>query len=49
MRVVFVEWPEAGVGALPEARCAIRLEHGGGDRRTVELTAAEGALLEDFA
>ena len=47
--VVFVEWPEAGTGALPEARVAIRLAHAGGDRRAVELTAAEGALLEGLA
>lgn len=47
--VVFVEWPEAGAGALPEARVAIQLEHAGGDRRTVELNAAESALLEGIA
>ena len=47
--VVFVEWPEAGVGALPEPRVAIRLEHAGGDRRTIELTADESALLEGIA
>jgi tRNA threonylcarbamoyladenosine biosynthesis protein TsaE len=47
--VVFVEWPEAGAGSLPEPRIAVRLEHAGGDRRAVEVTAAEGALLEGFA
>ncbi len=47
--VVFVEWPEAGVGALPEPRIAVRLGHAGGDRRTIELTAAESALLEGIA
>ncbi len=47
--VVFVEWPEAGVGALPEPRITIRLEHAGGDCRTIELTAAESALLEGIA
>ena len=47
--VVFVEWPEAGAGVLPEARVAIRLAHAGYDRRAVELTAAEGALLEGLA
>jgi len=44
--VVFVEWPEAGLEALPPARIAVRLEHGGGDRRAIELAAAETALLE---
>ncbi|MGH3132653.1 MAG: tRNA (adenosine(37)-N6)-threonylcarbamoyltransferase complex ATPase subunit type 1 TsaE [Gaiellaceae bacterium] len=44
--VVFVEWPEAGLGALPAARTAIRLDHAGGDDRRIELAAADGALLE---
>lgn len=47
--LVFVEWPEAGLGVLPEARVAIRLEHAGGDRRTLELAAAESSLLEGIA
>ena len=44
--IVFVEWPEAGAGALPSARVAVRLEHAGGDDRRVELVASETALLE---
>ena len=44
--VVFVEWPEAGLGALPTARVAVRLEHAGGDRRQLEIVATETALLE---
>ena len=44
--VVFVEWPEAGLEALPPARVSIRLEHMGGDDRRIELAAAETALLE---
>ena len=44
--VAFVEWPEAGLGALPPARVTIRLEHAGGDRRRIELAAEETALLE---
>ena len=44
--VVFVEWPEAGAGALPPARVAVRLAHAGGERRTIDLDAAEAALLE---
>lgn len=44
--IVFVEWPEAGLEALPPARVAVRLEHAGDDDRRLELTAAETALLE---
>ena len=44
--VVFVEWPEAGVDALPPARIAVRLEHAGGDRRRIEFVARESTLLE---
>ena len=35
--VVFVEWPEAGAGALPPPRVAVRLVHRGGDARTIEV------------
>src|ERR687896_1953253 len=42
--IVFVEWPEAGIDALPPARVAVRLEHAGGDVRRVELSTAETAL-----
>ena len=35
--IVFVEWPEAGAGRLPEARVTVRIAHAGGDRRTIEL------------
>jgi len=44
--IVFVEWPEAGLPALPPARVSVRLEHGGGDRRALALAAADDALLE---
>jgi tRNA threonylcarbamoyladenosine biosynthesis protein TsaE len=44
--VVFVEWPEAGLDALPPARVAVKLEHAGGNERRAELTAAEATLLE---
>jgi tRNA threonylcarbamoyladenosine biosynthesis protein TsaE len=46
--IVFVEWPEAGLAALPAARVSIRLEHAGGDRRALGLAAADDALLERF-
>jgi len=35
--VVFVEWPEAGAGRLPEARATVRLSHAGGNLRTIAL------------
>jgi tRNA threonylcarbamoyladenosine biosynthesis protein TsaE len=47
--VVFVEWPEAGAAALPDARIAVALEHAGGDRRRIALATAESALLEGLA
>jgi tRNA threonylcarbamoyladenosine biosynthesis protein TsaE len=47
--IVFVEWPEAGLDALPRARVAVRLEHAGGDGRRVELIADDAALLQGLA
>lgn len=47
--IVFVEWPEAGLAALPEARLQVRIEHAGGDRRRIELTASDAALLQGIA
>jgi tRNA threonylcarbamoyladenosine biosynthesis protein TsaE len=47
--VAFVEWPEAGLGAIPLARVSVRMEHAGGDRRRIELAAEETALLEGIA
>ena len=37
--IVFVEWPEHGPGAWPDERVAatVRLAHGGGDRRRIEV------------
>jgi tRNA threonylcarbamoyladenosine biosynthesis protein TsaE len=43
--VVFVEWPEAGAGAIPPARVAVRLRHGGGDARTIAVETSPGAVL----
>jgi len=47
--IVFVEWPEAGLGALPPARVAVGLEHVSARRRRIHLAAAESALLEGLA
>jgi tRNA threonylcarbamoyl adenosine modification protein YjeE len=41
--IVFVEWPEAGRGALPAPRLTVRLEHAGGDRRRI---AVDGDALD---
>jgi tRNA threonylcarbamoyladenosine biosynthesis protein TsaE len=47
--IAFVEWPEAGVGALPAARVAVWLEHVDPEHRQIRLDAAEPALLEGIA
>ena len=47
--LVFVEWPEAGAGALPEPRLRVTLEHQGGDIRRIRLDSADEALLEEIA
>jgi tRNA threonylcarbamoyladenosine biosynthesis protein TsaE len=44
--VVFVEWPEAGLGSLPPARVAVSLVHAGADRRLLRLASDESTLLE---
>jgi tRNA threonylcarbamoyladenosine biosynthesis protein TsaE len=36
-RVAFVEWPAAGAGGLGRPALEIRLEHGDGERRIVEI------------
>jgi tRNA threonylcarbamoyladenosine biosynthesis protein TsaE len=43
--VVFVEWPEAGAGALPAARFEVRLEHRGEERRLVTIHSDAGSRL----
>ena len=47
--IAFVEWPEAGHGALPPATVSLLLEHVGPDERRISATAAAGKLLEDIA
>jgi tRNA threonylcarbamoyladenosine biosynthesis protein TsaE len=39
--IVFVEWPEAGVEALPPVRFAVTMEHAGGDARIVRIADAD--------
>lgn len=43
--IVFVEWPEAGEGALPRPRLHVRLDHDVGDRRRISLDTTDEALL----
>jgi tRNA threonylcarbamoyladenosine biosynthesis protein TsaE len=44
--IAFVEWPEAGEGALPDPRVRVRMRHIDETRRTIEMIA-EQPLLED--
>jgi tRNA threonylcarbamoyladenosine biosynthesis protein TsaE len=39
--IVFVEWPEAGLGALPPPRFAVRIFYGAGDARIVAVSDAD--------
>jgi tRNA threonylcarbamoyladenosine biosynthesis protein TsaE len=39
--IVFVEWPEAGLGALPPASVAVSLSYGEGDARIVSVSDAD--------
>lgn len=47
--VVFVEWPEAGVGVLPAPRVTVSLAHEGDDTRRIVLSAEGKDLLEGIA
>ena len=47
--IAFVEWPEAGVDALPPARLDLDLEHVAPDERRISADSADGTLLEDLA
>jgi tRNA threonylcarbamoyladenosine biosynthesis protein TsaE len=44
--IAFVEWPEAGEGALPAARVTVTLAHAGQEQRRICLDAPEPSLLE---
>jgi tRNA threonylcarbamoyladenosine biosynthesis protein TsaE len=39
--IVFVEWPEAGLGALPSPRFVVHLSYGEGDARIVAVADAD--------
>jgi len=47
--IAFVEWPDAGYGALPPAAISLLLEHVSPDERRISAVAATGTLLEDIA
>ena len=47
--IAFVEWPEAGMDALPPARLTLELEHLSPDERRISADGADGTLLEDLA
>ena len=42
---MFVEWPEAGAGRLPEPRITVHLGHVDSNRRTIALESEEAELL----
>jgi len=44
--VVFVEWPEAGVGTLPPERARVTLAHVAPERRSIHVDAPDDALLQ---
>ncbi len=44
--IAFVEWPEAGLGVLPQARASVTLEHLGADRRRIVIEARDPCPLE---
>jgi len=45
--IVFVEWPEAGAGALPPPRACVRLEHVAPEIRRVVVDTDDAVLLEE--
>ncbi len=44
--IVFVEWPEAGLRALPPERAAVRLRHVDSSHRLIEINSEEKSLLK---
>jgi len=47
--VVFVEWPQAGVGTVPAARVEVELAHVDPHTRRLRLDVADDVLLEGIA
>jgi tRNA threonylcarbamoyladenosine biosynthesis protein TsaE len=46
--IAFVEWPEAGEGALPAPRVRVRLRHIDETHRLIELESPEPALIQEL-
>ena len=47
--IAFVEWPEAGLAALPPARASLELGHVAPDERRISVDSPDRTLLEDLA
>ena len=47
--IAFVEWPDAGLTALPSPRASLGLEHVAQDERRISVDSADRTLLEDLA
>ena len=47
--IAFVEWPDAGIAALPPARLSLSLEHLEPEARRISIDTADAALLADLA
>jgi tRNA threonylcarbamoyladenosine biosynthesis protein TsaE len=47
--IAFVEWPDAGLAALPPARISLLFEHISRRERRITVDSADGTLLEDLA
>jgi tRNA threonylcarbamoyladenosine biosynthesis protein TsaE len=47
--IAFVEWPEAGAGALPPARVRVQLRHDAPSRRLISLDGDRELLERAFA
>ncbi|MGZ4398323.1 MAG: tRNA (adenosine(37)-N6)-threonylcarbamoyltransferase complex ATPase subunit type 1 TsaE [Gaiellaceae bacterium] len=47
--VVFVEWPEAGAGVLPDPRVRAALEHVDRESRLITIHSLDHALLDGLA
>jgi tRNA threonylcarbamoyladenosine biosynthesis protein TsaE len=43
--IVFVEWPERGIGRLPPPRVSVELAHVDAERREIRLESGEPGLL----
>jgi tRNA threonylcarbamoyladenosine biosynthesis protein TsaE len=47
--IAFVEWPDAGVGLLPDPRVTVDIDHLQGDARLITLSCDDSGLLNALA